>query len=126
MAACLGISLWFILGRESEIALSVLQGSILGPLLYLIYVTDIENSCVGNMLSFANDTTLFMSDSNIETLYANVNKQVNALYDWFCANRLALNASKTKYIVVRPKYMDNYLNGFSIHIINSSLERIGK
>ena len=113
------------LSNKSEITLSVTQGSILGPLLYLIYVNDIENSCVGNILSFADDTTLFMSDSNIETLYANANKQVIALYDWFCANRLALNASKTKYIVVRPKYMKNDLNGFSIKIRNSSLERIG-
>ena len=93
------------LSNKSEITLSVPQGSILGPLLYLIYVNDIANTCVGNILSFADDTTLFMSDSNIETLYANANKQVNALYDWFCANRLALNASKTKYIVVRFEWV---------------------
>ena len=111
--------------NKSEITLSVPQCSILEPLLYLIYVSNIENSCVLNILSFADDTTLFMSDSNIESLYANANKQVNALYDWFCANRLALNASKTKYIVVRPKYMNNDLNGFSIKIRKSSLERIG-
>ena len=43
------------------IRIGVQQGSILGPLLYLIYV----NSCTGNILSFADDTTLYTSNSNL-------------------------------------------------------------
>ena len=72
------------------------QGSILGPLLYLIYVNDIANSCNGNILSFADDTTLYMSNSHLQTLYAQVNTEINNLFTWFCANKLSLNANKTK------------------------------
>ncbi len=97
------------------IKIGVPQGSILGPLLYLIYVNDIGNSCKGNVLSFADDTTLYSSHSNIEQLFANANKHINDLYQWFCANRLSLNANKTKYIVIRQKHMKYDLNKYTIY-----------
>jgi len=77
------------------------QGSILGPLLYLIYVNDIANSSNGNILSFADDTSLYLSDNNLDSLFANANLEVNKLFNWFCANRLSLNPTKTKFIVIR-------------------------
>jgi len=115
-------------GNTSEkvpIRIGVPQGSILGPLLYLIYVNDIGNSCMGNILSFADDTTLFMSHSNLKELHANANILTNDLYQWFCSNRLSLNASKTKYIVLRPKHMREDLSRYSIQIDNTKLVRIG-
>ncbi len=107
------------------IKIGVPQGSILGPLLYLIYVNDIGNSCRGNILSFADDTTLYTAHSDLLQLYENANRQINCLYQWFCSNRLSLNAKKTKYIVIRPKHVKHDLNQYSIHINNTLLERIG-
>ena len=101
------------------------QGSILGPLLYLIYVNDIANSCNGNILSFADDTTLYMSNSHLQTLYAQVNKEINNLFTWFCANKLSLNANKTKYILIRPKQKRCDLSTLNIYINNMELNRIG-
>ena len=88
---------------KRHILCGVPQGSILGPLLYLIYVNDIAKACDSNIFSFADDTTMVLSHSNLQTLFANANAHMNELYMWFCANKLSLNAGKTKYIVIRPK-----------------------
>ena len=79
------------------------QGSILGPLLYLIYVNDIENSCDSNILSFADDTTMYSSHSDINSLFEMGNTEINNVYAWFCTNKLSLNAGKTKYIIIKPR-----------------------
>ena len=52
------------------VCFGVPQDSMLGPLLYLIYVNDIENYCQCNILSFADDITLYVSHSNINTLFS--------------------------------------------------------
>ena len=108
-----------------KIKCGVPQGSILGPLLYLLYVNDIHNSCSSEILSFADDTTLFLSESKIDTLYARANIEINKLFNWFCANRLSLNANKTRYIVIKPPSKNINLGGHSIKINSTVLSRIG-
>ena len=84
-----------------DISLGVPQGSILGPVLFLIYVNDIQYASKGNILSFADDTTLYMSDSNISSLFTAANRELEHLFNWFCANHLSLNAKKSKYTVAQ-------------------------
>ena len=52
--------------NSQQIRCGVPQGSILGPLLYLIYVNDIHKSCNCNILSFADDTTLYIADHDVK------------------------------------------------------------
>ncbi len=114
-----------IKSQMAPISIGVPQGSILGPLLYLVYVNDIGNSCKGNILSFADDTTIYTSHSDLNELYIDANRQTNDLYQWFCSNKLSLNANKTKYIVLRPKHMRGNLSQHSIYSDNAEIDRIG-
>jgi len=108
------------------IEFGVPQGSILGPLLFLLYVNDIAESTTGNILSFADDTSLFFGETNIQKLYKTANIEVGNLYDWFCANKLSLNASKTKFIVLRPSYQKIDFTGLTVRINGVQLSQIGK
>ena len=101
------------------------QGSILGPLLYLLYVNDISKSTQGHILSFADDTSMYISDSNIENLYRRANIAMDDLYDWFCANRLSLNPKKTKFIVIKPFQRHYYCTNLSVCVNNVPLMQIG-
>ena len=115
-------------GEKSDtknISCGLPQGSILGPLLYLLYVNDIPNSTSGHILSFADDTSLFISDSNITNLYLRANHAMAGLYDWFCVNRLSLNPNKTKYIVFNPHKRHSNQEHLDIHIDNVPLKQIG-
>ena len=73
------------------------QGSILGPLLFNIYVNDIQNSTdYFKFIMYADDTTLFCPTS---TSYELINIEFNKVYTWLCANKLSLNIKKTNYMV---------------------------
>ena len=63
------------------------QGSILGPMLFLIYINDIEKSTSLKILSYADDTTVYQSGPNVDNLIINTNHELKLLYDWLCANK---------------------------------------
>ena len=75
------------------------QGSILGSLLFLIFVNDLNNSTkVLDPVLFADDTNLFSSDSNITVLFEKAKQELSQINDWFLANKLSLNVQK-KYML---------------------------
>ena len=78
------------------------QGSILGPLLFLIYINDIPNCTEAKILSYADDTTVILSNSDPFVLFRDSNLALDNLFNWFCANKLSLNATKTQYMIIRP------------------------
>jgi hypothetical protein len=84
--------------RSSKLSVQcgVPQGSILGPLLFLLYVNDLANSTSLGVVSYADDTTLFCSGHNKEILENKINIELDKVYKWLCANKLLLNIDKTK------------------------------
>jgi hypothetical protein len=92
-----------VLSEEGYLALLVLQGSILGPILFLCFINDIYNATLLFTLLFADDTAALDSDQDLPSLINRVNVEINKLANWFRANKMAVNISKTKYIIFRPK-----------------------
>jgi len=90
--------------KVCEIKCGVPQGSVLGPLLFIIYTNDLPN-CLEycKCLLFADDTTIFIRGHDISLLYQNLNKDLSKLVDWFWANKLSLNLSKTNYMLFKSK-----------------------
>ena len=82
----------------ATITCGVPQGSILGPLLFLIFVNDLKKSTSLDPIMFADDTNLFYSHKNIKSLFETVNNELANISTWFQSNKLSLNANKTKYI----------------------------
>ena len=85
------------------INIGVPQGSILGPLLFLIYVNDIPNSVSCNPRLFADDTCLLVSSPSLTILENECNKEMNKLLIWFRANELQINPEKSAIIVIPSK-----------------------
>ena len=85
-----------------KINCGVPQGSILGPLLFLIYVNDFS-SCItkGKTIMFADNTNLFFSKNCYERVLQIANAELKRVDTWLTANKLSLNIDKTNYIVFR-------------------------
>ena len=124
---------WFITGRRQcvdidgeqskwlDVKLGVPQGSILGPILFPIYVNDI-NKCNehADYAKFADDTTILTSGATLEIATNRMNKSLERVDKWFKRNKLKLNPSKTRYMIFNSKTEETQL----VKIGSEYIERV--
>ena len=88
------------LSSTRSLSCGVPQGTILGPLLFLIYINDLPN-CLGTSSPrmYADDTNITYPGNSIHEIELNLNKELANVRDWLLANKLSLNAAKTEYML---------------------------
>ena len=83
-----------------QVACGVPQGSILGTLVFILYLNDLTNaSTFLKYVLFADDTNLFASGTDINALCTKINTELDRLNNWLSINKLSLNLSKTNYMI---------------------------
>jgi hypothetical protein len=94
------------------------QGSILGPLLFLIYINDLPNSIndLAHTVLFADDTSIIISNPDSQEFKYNINKILQELNNWFCSNCLSLSYNKSYFL----QFCTKKQNKIDIQIIQSN------
>ena len=104
----------------SNITLGVPQRSVLGTVLFLLDINDMDRSSDQlRFVHFADDTTVFTSDYDINGVHASVNSKLVGVDNWLKTNRLSLNVSKTSYMII-----SNLKNALDIKIRETILTKV--
>ena len=107
------------------------QGSILGSLLFILYINDFTNtSTLLDFVLFADDTTILYSSSDIVSKIPVINRELSEVNNWFKANKLSVNATKTNYMIMGTQHMtsmeDQSVSNVDIILDKTKLKGVDK
>ena len=96
------------------------QGSVLGPILFLLYINDRSNAVVYNSVyNFADNTAILCTEKDPRHLRKRVNIDLNFLLHWLKANKLYLNEAKTVVLLFKNKRKDVNYDNKSSYMVNA-------
>ena len=100
-----------------HISTGVPQGSILGPLLFILYINDLPN-CSSNcsFTLYADDTSIIYTGTDKNTIISDINMDMPKIINWFACNKLHLNSKKTVSIMFHHRQKSLTLNNNGVHI----------
>ena len=105
--------------------IGVPQGSVLGPLLFLIHINDLKNATNLEVLNFADDTLLYFNFSDKTYAQNYINIELDKIERWLLCNKLKLNSSKTKYMVLYPNSRKYKNTNFNLTLQNgTTIEKV--
>ena len=92
------------ISEKTEVTYGVPQGSILGPMLFLVYINDLHYAVTHSLIHhFADDTKILYCNKSLKKIKKYINHDLSQIVQWLRANRISLNANKTKLTIFRPK-----------------------
>ena len=100
-----------------KLTCGVPQGSVLGPLFFLVFVNDMQNCTTANLRLFADDTNIFISHKDPKLLKREAETCINNITKWLAANRLLLSKEKTNFSIFMPpnKMIPDILNTLKVN-----------
>ena len=89
------------LSSNSVLSCGIPQGTILGPLLFLLYINDLPNCVMHSQpRMYADDTHLTLAGNSVDSIELNLNEDLASISEWLTANKLTLNKSKTEFMII--------------------------
>ena len=114
-----------VLSDELPLKYGVPQGSLLGPLLFLIFINDLPecfDKCTVHL--YADDTVIYYADKDVHKIEAVLNKELKSLDIWMRRNKLKVNCSKTVSMLFGTKHMLAKCNSLNLRFSGETLSQV--
>ena len=115
------------LSPSAKITMGVLQGSMLGPLFFLVYINGIQSELQhSKMTMFADDMVFYCHENSPTNLQSKLNADLAAITSWLHDNKLTLNVTKSKLLVIGGRNKLSQFNDTALVSNNDQLENVTK